>query len=116
MATGKEIKEFLSGIALTFLFHLLVLTIGGTIFGLIGVLSSIGAGRYMSEMLGMAALYFIFGIGISQLLYIIPLTIWLRKKGRTLLANGVIVGAIITALLNGGCYVMIFSGNFRIAG
>jgi hypothetical protein len=47
------------------------------------------------------------GISITQLLYVIPVIIWLNRRRQFALKQGVIIGAIITALLNGGCYLMI---------
>lgn len=46
------------------------------------------------------------GISITQLIYVIPVMIWLRKRQQLALNKGVIIGAVITALLNGGCYLL----------
>ncbi len=40
-----------------------------------------------------------------QLLYVIPLIIILRRRGRTAMAKGVVIMAVLTALLNGLCSV-----------
>ena len=47
------------------------------------------------------------GIGLVQLVYVIPLIIRyaLKKERETII--GVCIGACITALLNGGCYGMV---------
>ncbi len=42
-----------------------------------------------------------------QLLYVLPLTIWLKRRGKIGMMKGVIIGAVITALLNGACYLVI---------
>ena len=55
-----------------------------------------------------AALYVV-AIGISQLLYVVPLCIWLKRKNRTSMMKGAIVGAVITALLNGGCWIILLN-------
>ncbi|MBD2004144.1 MULTISPECIES: hypothetical protein [Cyanophyceae] len=52
----------------------------------------------------------VFYIGLFQTLYVIPLVIWLQLQGRWGLMKGVIIGAVITALLNGGCFLWVFSG------
>ncbi|NEO37044.1 MAG: hypothetical protein F6J90_12285 [Moorea sp. SIOASIH] len=49
------------------------------------------------------------GIGISQLIYVIPLIIRLRQQQRWEVMKGVIIGAVLTALLNGGCWLFILS-------
>ena len=47
------------------------------------------------------------GISIIQLIYVIPALIVLRRRQKFALRKGVIIGAVITALLNGGCYLLI---------
>ncbi len=48
----------------------------------------------------------LFGIGISQLIYVIPVVFWARSQEKWGLMKGVIIGAVITALLNGGCWIV----------
>jgi hypothetical protein len=48
-------------------------------------------------------------IGIIQLVYVIPYINYLKKQEKYDLIKGIIVGAIITFLLNGGCWLMILS-------
>jgi hypothetical protein len=47
----------------------------------------------------------ILGIGLTQLLYVIPLGIYFHRLGRSNMVKGLMIGAIITALLNGGCFI-----------
>jgi hypothetical protein len=51
------------------------------------------------------------GISITQLLYVIPVIIWLDIRRQFALTKGVIIGAVITALLNGGCWLLLISGS-----
>ncbi|MBD2441434.1 hypothetical protein [Nostoc sp. FACHB-110] len=46
-----------------------------------------------------------------QLLYVIPLCIFLQRKRLIAMRNGVVIGAALTALLNGGCFLML--GGWR---
>lgn len=55
-------------------------------------------------------LFAFFGIGITQLLYVIPLALWARSKGRYDTMKGVIIAAVITLLLNGGCFLLLTTG------
>lgn len=48
------------------------------------------------------------GLCLWQLLYVIPLTIWLKRRGKIDMMNGVIIGAVLTALVSGACYVGFF--------
>mgnify|MGYP001797702765 FL=1 len=45
-----------------------------------------------------------------QLLYVIPLVLRFKRRRRFGLMKGVIVGATITALVNGACFVAAFAG------
>ena len=47
--------------------------------------------------------------GLSQLFYVIPLVFWLKRRQRWGLMKGVIIGAVITALLNGSCWILLTS-------
>jgi hypothetical protein len=51
-------------------------------------------------------------IGLSQLIYITPLVIILKKQRQRYWMQGTIIGACITALINGGCWAM-FSPVFH---
>jgi hypothetical protein len=44
-------------------------------------------------------------IGITQLIYVVPLCLWLRRRRQFETAKGVIIGAVITFLLNGSCFL-----------
>ncbi|MBD2084988.1 hypothetical protein NDI49_11155 [Trichocoleus sp. ST-U3] len=48
-------------------------------------------------------------IGLFQFLYVIPISFSLRRQQRWGLMKGVIIGAVLTALLNGGCWLLILS-------
>ncbi len=46
------------------------------------------------------------GLGLTQLLYVIPLCIYYSRQRQFNTMKGIIIGAILTALLNGGCFLM----------
>jgi hypothetical protein len=52
---------------------------------------------------------FYFGIGITQLIYVIPGIVYFRRHGRPLIAKGIIIGASITFLLNAACFGVLFA-------
>lgn len=47
------------------------------------------------------------GFFFWQLLYVLPLTIWLKRRGKISMMKGVIIGAVIAALVNGACYLSV---------
>ena len=73
------------GLGLTFLLHLIQIPLA----------------------LATVALSLIF-IGASQLAYIIPAIIIVKRKGRPGMVKGLIIGASITFLLNAACTGLIF--------
>ena len=99
-----ELGKILSGFFLVIGLHIAAVLIGG----LIGSIASFLGIYNIANILLFAAL----GIGITQIIYIIPLIIWLIRQRNWGLMKGVIIGAVITALLNGGCWLW-FAGAFR---
>ena len=98
MSQSNSALNVFIGIMATFISHAVVLTLLGILANLLD-----------SSTLGGIAFFGIFGIGLAQLLYILPLIIWLRRKGRNDTMKGVIIGAVITLLLNGSCFVLFWS-------
>lgn len=47
------------------------------------------------------------GLGILQLLYVVPRSLQLRRQQRWARLKGVIAGAVVVALFNGGCWVFL---------
>lgn len=94
----KEIIEILKGIFLILGCHLLA---GLIIFVLISTRSNTqgGLSSYGVLFFGLA------GFFLWQLFYVIPLTIWLKRQGKTGMMKGVIFVAVMTALLNGACFL-----------
>jgi len=54
-------------------------------------------------------LFFLFHIGIAQLIYIIPVAFLIARQREWEKMKGLILGAVITALLNGGCWLLFAS-------
>jgi hypothetical protein len=50
------------------------------------------------------------GVGLFQLLYLLPIYVLLRNKGKAETMKGMIIAASITALLNASCWGM-FMGH-----
>ena len=103
MSHRNEIMGIVSGIFLLMGLHLAALILG-SILGPI-LISIGGIGYYIASFLGFG----LFGIGISQLIYVVPAIIVLRRRREFALLKGLIIGAIITALLNGGCWLLVYS-------
>lgn len=86
----RELLEIVKGIALVFLCHFLALI---AVFTFISAAPTLG-------------IVFIIGFPFSQLLYVLPLTNYLKRQGKIGMMKGVIIGAVITALIYGSCYLL----------
>jgi hypothetical protein len=106
MSARNEIRGMIGGVFLVLGMHLLAWLVGVIILTLISYIS-----KDLSLEMGIVALYALLGIGIAQLFYVIPLVMWFQQRRQWGLMKGVIIGAVMTALLNGGCW-LIFTANF----
>jgi hypothetical protein len=86
-----------AGCGLVFLLHLLQIPLGFAVGG-IACLFARGPDCGSGALLVLAA------IGLSQLVYLVPAVLIARRKGHPNLAKGMIVGAVLTALVNGACW------------
>jgi heme/copper-type cytochrome/quinol oxidase subunit 4 len=55
----------------------------------------------------------ILGIGLVQLVYVIPRGVWLYRHGKSTKLKGLIAGAILVALLNGSCWLLLSGAIIR---
>ncbi len=102
MAANHEILEVVKGALLLLGCHGLL---GLFIFGL-GFLVSMFQGGYAFLMV-----WIVGGVGFLfwQLLYVLPLVIWLQRRGKVGMVKGVVIMAVLTALVNGACYLSFFA-------
>lgn len=84
-------KRILSGIFLLLLIHIVVILTLRILAYIILIINPTVA-SYL--------IFSLFYIGLLQLLYVIPLAILLRRKRQPSKMKGVIIGAVITFLLN----------------
>lgn len=96
MQRRNEVRDILSGVFLLLGLHIAVIAILAVITYLLNSFTNI-----LIQILFFA----VFGIGLFQLLYAIPVVIWFNRKRQWALMKGVIIGAVITALLNGACWI-----------
>lgn len=100
MSEKNEIREILLGILLLLGMHIIAIT---AIF-FIGLIVAQIYGNY-----SFLSVWFVGGFGFLfwQLLYVIPVCLRLKRQQRPGIMKGVIIGAVITALLNGTCSLLI---------
>jgi Na+/proline symporter len=100
MSQRNEVLQFFLGILFLFGMHI----ISAIAIFLLGYIISPIFGNY--TFLGVW-IYAAYGFFLIQLLYVIPVTLWLRRQQRIGMMKGMIVGAVITALLNGSCFLLL---------
>ncbi|MBD1910449.1 MULTISPECIES: hypothetical protein [unclassified Leptolyngbya] len=98
---SNEFVEILKGIGLLILHHILAVSVIGIVGLVIGILFGENG---VFQIWAMGAV----GFFLLQLAYVIPLALRLKRQGKTGMMKGVIIGATITALLNGTCSFMVF--------
>ncbi|MEO1401634.1 MAG: hypothetical protein AAFV72_10365 [Cyanobacteria bacterium J06635_1] len=96
-----ETLKIIFGMLITFGLHAVFWTFASII---VSVLPYNG----ITSTLSNTVFWSMFAIGLSQLIYMVPLILWFRKTRAYGWMKGFIAGAVITALLNGGCW-LIFS-------
>ncbi|MGG6263777.1 hypothetical protein ACQ4M3_17775 [Leptolyngbya sp. AN03gr2] len=52
------------------------------------------------------------GIGFSQIIHLLPISLWLRRQRQSETLKGLMIGAITTCLLCGGCFVIFSQAVF----
>ncbi len=82
-----------------------ILTVAAWHAGAIGLVFLLG-GVAGESALGLVALC---GIGLIQLLYVVPLVVSAYRRGRTRTKNGILIAAGITLLLNATCFGLVMS-------
>jgi hypothetical protein len=60
---------------------------------------------FMSRVLGLIFLLFFNWIGIAQFVYLIPVMWVYQRRGRFEMIKGIAIGAILTILVNGACFL-----------
>ena len=113
MSQRSEFRDIVRGIFLLLAAHIVAIVVGWILaYILFSITSNFpGAVSDFSGMLITALTFCLFGIGISQWLYVTPLLIRLRRREKMGLFKGVLIGALLTMLLNGGCFIW-FIKNF----
>lgn len=102
MSQRNEVSQIISGIFLLLGLHIFAITVLSFLVYVVNLLG--GTTIFPINILW---IYAVFGLGISQLLYVVPLIIRLKQQQRWGLMKGVIIGAVITALLNGACWLVV---------
>jgi hypothetical protein len=108
MSRRNSTVNIASGIFLLLVFHILFCVAFLTFYTLLSLLANLlPVALPLSYEIWLLP---ILGIGITQLLYVIPACIHFHRRGYPDLVKGLVIGAVLSALLNGGCFLSIYGG------
>jgi hypothetical protein len=101
---NNAILEFVLGAILVLAIQLIVgvLTIG-LIFGMMGVINTLRIPTPDASLIAIVGSPSLF-IGITQIAYLAPLFTYFTRRGRREVSKGILLGAIVTLLLNSACF------------
>lgn len=94
--------DVLAGMILLVLCHVIAVAIGYVLY-ILGIKFSLFSG------LVPVLLFELFSIGLTQVIYVVPLCMWLRRRRQLDMMKGVIIAATITVLLNGSCFLVVLN-------
>jgi hypothetical protein len=87
----KELQKAIAGIVMLLSLHILAYVTLGILAYIIGQFNTV-----ISSKLIFAFFY----IGLLQFIYVIPVTSWLKQKKQLSARKGMIIGSVVTALVN----------------
>jgi hypothetical protein len=105
---------FVSGMVLTFVLHIVFLACWLMFFGVV-YSPTLGPFRpswmnYGYNQLAILVAPFLF-LGIVQIIYLLPAYFYFARKGRSEVCKGLLVGGLVSFMLNGAC-----SGSLTLGG
>lgn len=103
MSLRNEIRGIFQGISLLIVLHFTAITIGSILIAISTTLA--GPSSYLAS----GVFWSFFCISLVQLIYVIPAAVVLYRQERFSAMKGVILGAVLTALLNGGCWLWLYA-------
>lgn len=98
MTRHRQPKSLLKSVIIVFIAHAIFV---GLMFVLFSILEQSSSDPYAPIL----PLIMVGLIGLMQFLYVLPLMIWFARKRQFARVKGVVLGAAVTLLLNGGCFV-----------
>jgi hypothetical protein len=101
---NNAILEFILGMILVLAIQLIVVVLTiGLIFGMMGVINTLRIPTPDASLIAIAGSPSLF-IGITQIAYLAPLFTYFAQRGRREVSKGILLGAIVTFLLNSACF------------
>jgi hypothetical protein len=107
----QALRSLLKGMLMVPVLGILFMLLVG---GIMVVLQSTGL---FPSSLAIIPFVSVFGIGIVQLIYLVPLGIYFQNQGKHQWVKGLAIGGLLVALLNGACFGGVFlirAGDYGI--
>jgi hypothetical protein len=77
----------------------------------LGIMALLQVTGLFPQMAGIVPVITVFGIGIVQLIYLVPLGLYFQSQGKQQWVKGLAIGGLLVALLNGACFGGVFLIN-----
>jgi hypothetical protein len=106
MSQRIDIANIITGFFMLIGFHILAAIF---IFSIAFIIGSSYPGYIFLNII----IYGLFGFSLWQLVYFIPLCLRLKNQDKISTMKGVIIAAIMTFLVNGGCFLLMSGGIIR---
>jgi hypothetical protein len=101
---NQAIREFILGAILVLALQIIVGVLSFIlILGMMGVINTFHIPTPDASLVAIAGSPFLF-IGITQIAYLAPLFTYFARRGRREVSKGILLGAIVTFLLNSACF------------
>lgn len=108
MQPRHEINEIILGIFLLLGMHIAGFIVIFFLLFLLSIINSYIPSSIINYLISQYRFFiWLFSPGLTQIIYVIPLVLRLKRQQRWGLMKGVIIGAVLTALLNGACWLSI---------
>jgi hypothetical protein len=99
----QALRSLLKGMLMVPVLGILFMMLIGGSMALLQVTNS-----FLLSSVGIIPFVSVFGIGIVQLIYLVPLGMYFQSKGKYEWVKGLAIGGLLVALLNGACFGGVF--------
>lgn len=109
MSQGNELGRVNKGIAIAVLSNMAAVGVYGLLLIVWNQIFSNQEPSTLSQLsktIHNALTLLLWGIGFSQVIHILPIALWFRRRRESETLKGLTIGAAISCLLCGGCFVV----------
>ncbi len=103
MSRRSEIPDIMGGMVILLGCHLAYVMLARLTMFLAASALGVNSSQAVLAALGISIL----AIGLTQALYAVPICLYFNRQRQQAIVKGVLLGAVLTLLLNGSCFVLL---------